>query len=808
MRSFLAGLLLTAAFAASAATASTKPMSSDCTPAPLGDTALYLRGGMNNWTASDDHEFQWSCDAYYLNVNLQQRLEFKIGDAAWRDASTFGAAAGGGTIEAAAPFALARADSRGGAGNLVFTFSGEHTLRLALDGGAARLTIGPKSFIDRTREPITDPVALSLHHDSRDLRDKSPFGAVTAGTTVSFGVAARPGVRAITLVIEKRRLEGNQELLEYSPVARVPMQLDGHGRWTARHAFDAPSVYGYYFEAQIGDKTYVLHNNRDSVPWTREKGSNGTAAVELMPSAPHRIRRLRHTVYAADFEVPAWAQDAVYYYIFPERFRNGDRRNDPKPGTDRYQDKGVEFHTEWLDKPHRPGSGDGSDDVYNNDFFGGDLAGIIDKLDYIAGLGVNTIYMTPVFTAASNHKYDTADYRNIDPHFGSNAEFTRLCDEAAKRGIRVVPDASLNHTGADSIYFNRFGNHGQQGAFQGGKIRPDSPYADWYSFDTTQAEADKQFKGWVGVTDLPELNKQSAGFRRFAYGEGGVMQLWLDRGAAGWRMDVAPWVPDDFWREWRRAIKAHKPDAITIAETWFEASKFFLGDSFDSTMNYVFRNALLDYAAGGKAGVLAANLELMRELYPPQAFHAVMNLLSTHDAARSLHVLGWTPEVIDPAKIAEAKQRMKLAVFFQMTYPGAPAVYYGDEVGVTGGDDPYNRATYPWADLGGKPDTGMLEEFKRLIGLRKEHAVLRRGQLQAPLHVDDHVLVLARRLGDTWAVTATNNDTVAHSVQVKLPDGAPGVWRELLTGQAHRSDGGTLSIQLPPLAGSALLRQP
>jgi cyclomaltodextrinase / maltogenic alpha-amylase / neopullulanase len=805
MRAFLAGLLLTAASAALAASPSPKPMSSDCTPAPLGDTALYLRGGMNNWTASDDHEFQWSCDAYYLNVNLQQRQEFKIGDAAWRDTTTFGAPNGAEPVGPAAAYVLARADSPGGAGNLVFAFSGEHTLRLVLDGAAARLTIGPRTFVDRSRQPVTDPLALSLRHDSRDLRDKSPFGAVTAGTPVDFGVSAQPGVQAVTLVIEKRRLEGNQELLEYHPVVRVPMQRGADGHWTARHAFKEVSIYGYHFEARVGHTTYVLHNNRDSVPWTREKGSNGAGVVELMPSAPRRIRRFRHTVYAADFTVPAWAQDAVYYYVFPERFRNGDRRNDPKPGVDTYQDQAVQLHAHWLDKPHRPGSGDGSDDVYNNDFFGGDLAGIIDKLDYIAELGTNTIYMTPVFTAASNHKYDTADYRNIDPHFGSNADFTRLCDEAAKRGIRVVPDASLNHTGADSIYFDRFGKYRRGGAFEGGTIRNDSPYASWYSFHPTQKEPHQQYKGWVGVSDLPELNKQSADFRRFAYGDGGVMQLWLDRGAAGWRMDVAPWVPDDFWREWRRAIKAHKPDAITIAETWFEASKFFLGDSFDSTMNYVFRNALLDYAAGGKATALAANLELMRELYPPQAFHAVMNLLSTHDAARSLHVLGWTPDVTDPAKIADAKQRMKLAVFFQMTYPGAPAVYYGDEVGVTGGDDPYNRATYPWADLGGQPDTGMLAEFKRLIALRREHAVLRRGELQAPLHVDEHVMVLVRRLGDGWAITATNNDTVARSVQVKRPGGMGQTFFDALTGRPAAPGGDTLHIEVPALYGTVLI---
>jgi glycosidase len=208
-----------------------------------------------------------------------------------------------------------------------------------------------------------------------------------------------------------------------------------------------------------------------------------------------------------------------------------------------------------------------------------------------------------------------------------------------------------------------------------------------------------------------------------------------------------------------------------VAETWFDASKYFLGDMFDSTMNYIFRNAVLDYAAGGHAGVMAANLEHLREAYPPQAHAALMNLLSSHDQARSLHHFGWHDDVTDPAVITRAKQRLKLAVLFQMSYPGAPTVYYGDEVGVTGGDDPYNRATYPWADLGGQPDRALLAEFRKLIGMRKANAVLRRGSLAAPLHVDAQVVVLVRRLGQRWALTATNNADTPRQVALALPDG-------------------------------------
>jgi cyclomaltodextrinase / maltogenic alpha-amylase / neopullulanase len=752
--------------------------------APLGATTLYLRGTMNNWGAQGDYVFQFSCDAYYLNIDVKGRHEFKVADAGWKDATSYGAGQGSYLKEGGAAITL--------------EFSGEHTLRLAWAGGRPELSVGPKTFADPKAKAVTDPVARSIAFDSRAAQHKQPFGAVVAGTSMDFAVDALPGVEKMTLVIEKRRLEGNQEVLEYAEVARVPMSKTRQGdkeRWSATHHFTDVSVYGYWFEAEIAGQRYAFQNNRNALHWTREKGTGGVGEVGELPSATSAIRRFRQTVYSADFKVPDWAADVVYYYVFPERFRNGDRRNDPKPGRDKYKSHTVELHKSWTEKPFRPGSGDAGDTVYNNDFFGGDLAGLIDKLDYIRDLGANTIYMTPVFKAPSNHKYDTADYKQIDPAFGTNADFERLTREAKKRGIRVIPDTSLNHVGSDSVYFDRFGNHHEQGAFENGRIHPASPYFSWFSFDTTQKDADKQYKGWVGINDLPELNKASPAWRNFAYKDrDSVMKLWLDRGASGWRMDVAPWVPDDFWREWRAEIKRHRPDALTISETWFDSSKYFLGDMFDSTMNYIFRNAVLEYAAGGKASDLVASLEAVREAYPPQAFQALMNLLSTHDAARALHQFGYHDDTEDAAKVAQAKQRLLLAVFLQMTYPGAPTIYYGDEVGVTGGEDPYNRATYPWEDAGGTPDKALLAEFKKLTKLRHDHPILRRGKLLAPLHVDEHVIVFAREHEGRWALTAVNNDTTARRIDVALPPEAA----------AHFTDArdGRVTLEVPALFGA------
>jgi cyclomaltodextrinase / maltogenic alpha-amylase / neopullulanase len=775
----------------------------DCPDPALGTSMLYLRGSMNNWGALDNYALRYHCDAYYLNVKLEGAHEFKIADSAWSVKASLGAA--GNTADMKRDDAL-MLHTGSDAHNLRFDFKGEYTLRLAFPGGRPSLSVGDKTFVDPLASRVTDSTALALQHNSQSTQDKRPYGAVKAGTAVTFALNAPKQIDSATLVLEKRKLEGNQDVLEYSEAARVRMKWDSaRNHYSASYTFNDISVWGYYFEVVIAGNTYHYQNNEQAVHWTREQGANGMGRVEEAVGNKASIRRFRHTVYAPDFTVPAWAKDAVYYYIFPERFRNGDKRNDPKPGASTYQDKGVELHTNWNDKPYKPKTGDGSDEVYNNDFFGGDIAGILEKLDYIADLGANTLYITPMFKAASNHKYDTADYTQIDPAFGSNADFERLCSEAQRRGIRVIVDSSFNHVGSDSIYFDRFSKYQSRGAFEGGVIRADSRYADWFKFDTNTADKDKQYTGWVGIADLPEINKASPSFRDFImHKPDSITKQWLDRGAAGWRMDVAPWVPDDFWREWRRVVKAHKPDAMTISETWWDSSKFFLGDTFDSTMNYIFRNAVLDYANGKSAKDLVQQLELMREVYPPPAFYALMNLLSTHDQARSLHLFGYVDSVNENT-IAQAKQKLRLAVFLQMTYPGAPAVYYGDEVGVTGGDDPYNRATYPWEDMGGKPDIALHKDFKRFIQLRRDHAVLRHGSISAPAFVNEHVMALVREHQGVWAVTATNNAGEAQAVKIPLPKGAANKFVDALSGESFDAVNGELMMSVPAMLGRVLV---
>ncbi|MBV6412738.1 MAG: Amylopullulanase [Xanthomonadales bacterium] len=784
----------------------------DCAAPPLGETTLYLRSTLNAWVAADEYALQFRCDGYYVNVDAHGTHEFKLADAGWNPATTFGAVAGSdGWLKTGVNFRPARGSDAGGTGNLRFAFAGEHTVRLAMVDGAPQLTVGPKSFDDPRAPPVTDPIALGLRYDSRSPAHKTPFGAVVPGMPVEFALLAPAGVESATLVIERQGLEGNQEVLEYREPLRIPMQrapVGGGERWQAHHAFDAVGVHGYWFEVVVGGVRYVYQNNQDPVFWTHERGSGGVGSVDLLPEDGSRIRRYRQSVYHPDFKVPDYASDLILYYIFPDRFRNGDPTNDPRPGQRKFHDGTVELHANWNEKPFLDGSGDGSDEHRANDFFGGDLAGIIEKLPYIRDLGANAIYLTPVFAAASNHKYDTANYLEIDPGFGSKADFRKLAGQAAIDDIRLIVDTSLNHTGIDSVYFDLYAQHPGVGALEQGRPQPDSPWLSWYLLNRDNAA--QPWRGWAGSRDLPELDKSSAGFIHFAYATPhSLMQHWLDQGAAGWRMGAVPWVPDTFWREWRYSLKSHRHDALTIAEIRFDASRYLLGDMFDSTMNYIFRNTVLEYAAGGDARRLYPNIELMREHYPPPAFGALMNLLSTHDQARSLHVLGDRGPGTAPAAIAQAKRRLLLAVFWQMTFPGMPAIYYGDEVGVTGGDDPWNRATYPWADRGGKPDLALLAQFQRLTALRHAHAVLRRGSLEAPLYLDEHVIVWLRRLGDEVALVAVNNAGVVRSVDLVLPaDLAGRAFADALGDSEAKFVDGRLRLQLPALDGRVLLAHP
>ncbi len=658
-------------------------------------------------------------------------------------------------------------------------------------------------------------VAASLYYNSRDHQYKTPFGAVPQGTEVTFTLSAKANdLERARIVIAKEKIHGNREKIEYLEQVKYPMQKVGLSTdksrelWQVTVRFTDMSVYGYYFEAVDGKETVVYANNTQPINIVNNRilGTGGVGSAYV--AGDDRIIWFKQTVYDPEYQTPDWAKDAVIYYIFPERFKNGDKANDPVPGVTKfYGNRDIEFHKNWLDKPWVPGNADGNttdDDEWCNDFFGGDLAGIRQKLDYLKDLGINTIYLNPIFEAPSNHKYDTADYHRIDDNFGTEEEFAALVAEAKARGIRIILDTSLNHSGSDSIYMDRYGKYSTDGAFEKEKINKNSPYYDWYEFVEGATNPDQAYQQWANPT-LANL-KESDSYKNFAYrDEDSVTKYWLKKGIGGWRMDVTPWVTDEFWREWRREVKATNPDAITIAETWFDASKYFLGDMFDSTMNYIFRQAMLDYANGQRAQETLNVLEMTREHYPPQAYYALMNLISSHDVPRALFEYGYKDEGESPDVIELAKRKLKLTVFFQMTYPGAPAIYYGDEVGVTGGEDPFNRGTYPWKEDGGNPDEELLAEVKRLVALRNKYAVLRRGSVE-PIYVDNHVIVFWREDQDQVAVVAVSNAPTAQQVKLDLQGlKLPATFVDALNGEELTARNGVLTLTVPPYYGRVLI---
>ncbi len=608
----------------------------------------------------------------------------------------------------------------------------------------------------------------SIYFNSRDKACKSPFGAVPCGEDISFTIKAHEGViKRCRLIVEEKIIKGNYDEVYYVEPIEYTLKKDRYSTedckeyWSINIKFNSIGVYAYYFEIECGEDKFYYGNNSNEYSHTIFNWV-GTGGEGRLYKKADGMPRFNQTIYVQGFKTPDWAKDAVYYHIFPERFKNGDKSNDPNPKKRGfYGEQYIIFHKDWNEKPCT--AQDNEDGICCNDFFGGDIQGIIEKLDYLKELGINAIYLNPIFQASSNHKYDTMDYHKIDEAFGTNELFKEFVGKAKDKGIRVILDISLNHCGLNSIYFDRYGEHDGIGAFKNGIERPESIYHEWFTFDKELKEG---YDSWLEVPSLVTL-KEVDSYKDFAYrDDNSVTKFWLNMGIAGWRMDVAPWKSDTFWKEWSKEVKKKNSDALTICEVWWDSSKYLLGNQFDSTMNYLFRYALIEYANGGSAKKFINILEMMRENYPKEAFYCLMNLLSSHDVPRALYELGYD-ESANYWDIALAKERFLLCTFFQMTYPGAPAIYYGDEVGASGGEDPQNRATYPWEEDGGRPDYGLLNEFKILVKLRNDYKVLRRGDIDT-VYVDENLVVMIRRLENQYAIIAVNNSQGARSANINI----------------------------------------
>ena len=606
--------------------------------------------------------------------------------------------------------------------------------------------------------------------NSRKERYKSPFGAVPCGTEVRFFVEAEAEFTACVL----RCYHEFADKWTETPLLPCP---DGFG-----------GVYTAPAEGELVWYTFSLTGKDGSSVCL---GKNGCGGDDRTP--------WQLTVYEETY-TPQWFGEGVTYQIFPDRFcRTAPPRVEGLLGERR-------AHMDWNEAPMI--GADPETGRWNSDFFGGNLKGITSKLDYLASLHVKTLYLNPIFEAASNHRYDTADYCAIDPLLGTEEDFAELCREAGKRGIRVMLDGVFNHTGDDSRYFNRAGYYETVGAYQS----PNSPYYPWYGF----SQWPEEYAGWWGIKTLPAVNENNPQYREFIItGERSVIRRWLRLGASGWRLDVADELPDDFIVDIRRVMEEEKADAFLLGEVWEDGSnkvayskrrRYLLGRETHGLMNYPLRTATLHYLRGGRAEDFREAMETVRENYPKPAFYSGLNILGTHDTPRILTALGEDGVPSDkleraayrlsPERLELAMARLKMAALLLYAFPGSPTLYYGDEAGMEGFEDPMNRRTFPW----GRENKELQRLFKALGALREERPSLRQGDIRY-IGAEGAILVFERTLNGERTVIALNAGDTEWELEMPWETAFA---KELLSFQHFWARDGRIRLSLPPRSGVIL----
>ena len=490
-------------------------------------------------------------------------------------------------------------------------------------------------------------------------------------------------------------------------------------------------------------------------------------------------RRFLMQVYKKGFSTPSWFHGRVMYQIFVDRFYRGNgevgTRDDVVMNED--WENGVPQYVEHQGEP-----------IKNNMFFGGNLWGVIEKLEYLKSLGVGVIYLNPIFKAYSNHKYDTGDYFEIDSMFGGKPAFDALIKKAAELDIKIILDGVFNHTGDNSLYFDRYGEYGGVGAYSDENSR----YRNWFSFKGSR----ENYDSWWGIKILPRLNHANEDCRRYFTAENGVGAEYIKQGVAGWRLDVADELSDSFLDEFCDAVKKESGgEAIIIGEVWENATekvaygkrrKYLRGAQLDSVMNYPLRKGIMRFVIDGDAEFLSDVLESIYSTYPKTVCDSLMNILGTHDTERALTVFGKEDdETSDEAGSILASKRlsaedkaiaikkMKLATAIQFTVYGVPSVYYGDEAGVEGYRDPFCRMPYPW----GREDEGLVEFYRILGKIREENRELfAEGEFKV-IDVSDMLIVYERSYKDSRICVIANASSEAISYTLS------GKWRSLTDGK-------------------------
>ena len=587
---------------------------------------------------------------------------------------------------------------------------------------------------------------MSLYYDPLDRACKSIRGAVSCHMDLSLHLYMNKesgefqfSAQTCTLVLWR-----SGEEAKFFPMIRE------ENCFSLRLKFHKMGLYFYYFEL-------------DGAPFRCGKLRRGAFDGDLCD--------WQITVYDEAYRTPDWFKGGVMYQIFPDRFCKGEG-NYPLG-------KGKYLRYDWGGLPSFRANEMGK--VLNNDFFGGNFNGVREKLGYLKELGVTVIYFNPIFEAYSNHRYDTGDYMKIDPLLGTEEDFDRLVEEAKTLGIRIILDGVFNHTGDNSRYFNKYGTYDSVGAYQS----KDSPYYDWFDFK----EYPMLYECWWGIETLPEVREQSVSYQEFIMGENGVARHWLRHGIGGYRLDVADEMPDFFLKKLRTAVKSEDPDAIIIGEVWEDASnkisydvrrEYLQGYELDSVMNYPLKNGIINFIRTGMTYYLRETIAMLLDNYPKETVDCLMNLLGSHDTPRILTVFGGedcnNKEEMAVRFLGEnernyAKQLLKMAAVLQFTLPGVPCVYYGDEAGMEGYQDPFCRRCFPWDNI----DEELHNFYQKLGGMRKElKEIFAEGEYRE-IFSDTGCLVYTREFSQKTVLIYVNRSSCKYDLKVS------GKWHEMLS---------------------------
>ncbi|MEO5666657.1 MAG: glycoside hydrolase family 13 protein [Bdellovibrionota bacterium] len=682
-----------------------------------------------------------------------------------------------------------------------------------------------------------------LDHNSFEGRYRRPFGAVSTdqgSLLLRFRTCAND-VTSVRLTVWESRTKTRKFYDMHPSAQELDEALGPIQYWDVDLEVPKnPDILYYFFDVADGsDHDYYIDDDIRSFP-----GGRGQAVDKWDDTKSFQI-----SVYDKDFQVPEWAQGAIVYKIFPDRFRNGDPSNDPKDGTGWVYGQKIR-KMPWAKPLCDPYGSECPDEIYNL-FYGGDLKGIEDKLDDLKQLGVSVLYMNPIFESPTNHRYDTTNFKKIDPMLGNLDDFHRLAEKAKEKGIHLLLDGVFNHVSADSPYFDLFGRWNskleltspQGSGSNDGSGACESDRSEWRSWffipdigspalfrdrQTRMKCANPQLSGsqgpfdtyeaWFGFFNVPKLNTRLKQVRDFFFqgGPDAVAPYWLSQGASGWRLDVgadidAGWTQDpgnSYWEDFRRVTRATNPDSWIVGEEWGNASPWLLGKEWDSVMNYRLRSALLNWMFDACRGQgcygryfsendsnensplgpifptteaqFLDQLQGIQESYPEPSWKSAMNLLGSHDTNRILFLL----KKISNEDSEIAHRKLIFLAAFQMTYPGAPSIYYGDEVGVDAAgtwryntwiDDPYNRAAYPWADQGMRPDLTLQKEFRRLGQLRASSPTLQKGDFEAvSASNESRVFSFTRNLGTETYLIVMNRQNASQNVVLSGGIGALG----------------------------------